>query len=76
MWLITSGSQKDETEASVTYCDQFLEHFVGKIARIHHALEVGLVRPNDAPTVSAYPVIWDSFQLVQLEDVGRILRSV
>lgn len=40
-----------------------------KTGQICHDLDATVTASNDVPLASACPVLWDSFQLVQSEDV-------
>lgn len=60
----------------VAYCDIFANFFADKITCIHHDLDATVTVSEDLPLASACPGLQDSFQLVQPEDVDRLLWSV
>lgn len=64
----------DQKEYTVARCDTFTKHFPDKTT-YNHALEE-VIMPDDVPLAFSCPVLWDSFQLLQPEDMNRLLWSV
>lgn len=64
---------KNEKDYLVARFDEFARHFIDKIACICHDLDSTLRVFVTVPMASVGPVILESFQLVQPEDVDRIL---
>lgn len=66
-----------EGEYSVVRCDAFTNYFAGKIDHVHSELNAGLTIQNlEMQERRPCPVLWDRFQFIQSEDVGRILQSM
>ena len=74
--LLQLGPPSGGEEHTGARCDEFVKHFAEKVDQIRSDLDATLAVTSDVPGESVYSIIWDSFQLVEPEDVDRILCSV
>uniref|UniRef100_A0A803T068 Reverse transcriptase domain-containing protein n=1 Tax=Anolis carolinensis TaxID=28377 RepID=A0A803T068_ANOCA len=64
-------------DISSTRCSEFAHHFADKVAQIRSDLDAGLdALPGEVTEASVCSILWDSFRLVQPDDVDKILGAV
>ncbi|KAF7246310.1 Tyrosine-protein kinase Yes, partial [Varanus komodoensis] len=76
--LIHPGPKKDLVPPSKACCDDFARHFREKIAQICHELD-STVEPDsteEMPMTPSSPQLMDEFQLLQPDDVDKVLGQV
>uniref|UniRef100_A0A803TKZ4 Reverse transcriptase domain-containing protein n=1 Tax=Anolis carolinensis TaxID=28377 RepID=A0A803TKZ4_ANOCA len=65
------------SDISATRCSEFTHHFADKVAQIRSDLDAGLdALPGEVAEASVCSILLDSFQLVQPDDVDKILGAV
>uniref|UniRef100_A0A803T782 Reverse transcriptase domain-containing protein n=1 Tax=Anolis carolinensis TaxID=28377 RepID=A0A803T782_ANOCA len=71
--LLYSMPQDGIPDNSATHCEAFAQFFADKVALVHSDFDAITAVSEDVTRTSACPVLMDSFQLVELEDVDKIL---
>lgn len=56
-------------------CCLLVKHFANKIPHIYRDLDSMLMVSADVPQASTCPVLWNSFQLMEPEEVEQVLWS-
>ncbi|KAF7239463.1 Structural maintenance of chromosomes protein 6, partial [Varanus komodoensis] len=76
--LVHPGPKRDPVPPSTTCCDDFAKHFKEKIAQIRHELDsTSDSEPlGEVPMLPCGPKLMDEFQLLQPEDVDKVLGQV
>lgn len=65
--------QQEQVDCSAVYFDHFAKYFANKTTCIYSDLESALTASrSDDPRVPLWPVVRNTFELVQSEDVDRI----
>uniref|UniRef100_A0A8D2J5Z0 Reverse transcriptase domain-containing protein n=1 Tax=Varanus komodoensis TaxID=61221 RepID=A0A8D2J5Z0_VARKO len=77
-WLLHPGPKRDLVPPLKARCDDFAKHFREKIAQIRHefdsAIESDFAR--ELPSMPLSPQLMDEFQLLQPDDVDKVLGQV
>ncbi|KAF7238951.1 TOX high mobility group box family member 2, partial [Varanus komodoensis] len=73
--LIHSGPKKDPVSPSMAHCDDFAQHFKEKIAQIRHELDSTSDSDplGEVPMTPSGQILMDEFQLLQPDDVDKVL---
>ena len=69
------ASPKDTVELSEAHCNEFARHFQNKISCIRQDLDSSVIagESSEVSRAQSCPVFLDEFQLVQLQDVDKVL---
>ncbi|KAF7245550.1 hypothetical protein EYD10_08337 [Varanus komodoensis] len=76
--LVCPGPKKDLVPPSKARCDDFAKHFREKIAQIRHKLDStsDSEASGEIPMLPSGPKLMDEFQLLQPDDVDKVLGQV
>lgn len=72
MWPVAYSICPPMGRSTQAHCDKFAKHFANKVDQLHHDLDAMLGVSSDVPGAPVYSSFWDSFQLIEPEDVDRI----
>uniref|UniRef100_A0A8D2IPS6 Reverse transcriptase domain-containing protein n=1 Tax=Varanus komodoensis TaxID=61221 RepID=A0A8D2IPS6_VARKO len=72
------GPKEDLVPPSKAHCDDFAKHFREKIAQIRHELDSAIESDStgETPSMPLSPQLMDEFQLLQPDDVDKVLEQV
>uniref|UniRef100_A0A8D2LRL2 Reverse transcriptase domain-containing protein n=1 Tax=Varanus komodoensis TaxID=61221 RepID=A0A8D2LRL2_VARKO len=76
--LIYPGPKKDPVPPSMAHCDNFAQHFKEKITQIRHELDSTSDSDplGEMPMTPSGQILMDEFQLLQPDDVDKVLGKV
>ena len=78
VWGLLHAGPKDIVEPYEARCNEFTRHFHNKTFCIRQDLDSSVIagESSEVSRAQSSPVILDEFQLVQLEDVDKVLGQV
>ncbi|XP_061465819.1 uncharacterized protein LOC133376896 [Rhineura floridana] len=78
VWGLLHSGPRDMVEPSEACCNEFARHFQDKIFSIRQDLDSSVIagESNEVSRAQPCPDFLDEFQLVQLEDVDKVLGQV
>ncbi|KAF7246590.1 Craniofacial development protein 2 [Varanus komodoensis] len=76
--LIHPGPKKDPVPPLMACCDNFAQHFKEKIAQIRHELDSTIDSDplGEIPMTPSGQILMNEFQLIQPDDVDKVLEQV